>query len=107
MGQSARRAKQGNFYAQANNVVTDAHNNPAQGRYERLTNEEYAEIYSEPMANAQHLGERRNNPLNLEDRGIDWDGRRESDGGRFVEFENPHYGIRAAIRNMNTQASRG
>ncbi|MBU3022882.1 virion protein [Aestuariibacter sp. A3R04] len=45
------------------------------------------------------LGIRNNNPLNLREVGIPWNGKTGENGG-FTTFETPHYGIRAAANNM-------
>jgi hypothetical protein len=54
-------------------------------------------------------GERNNNPCNLRDFGIDWDGLdapRHDDGG-YCRFVSPAAGIRAGARDLNSKWRRG
>ncbi|WP_231100871.1 virion protein [Pseudoalteromonas luteoviolacea] len=56
------------------------------------------------MKDAKPRGIRNNNPLNIET-GEDWLGLTGSDG-RFVIFETPEHGIRAAARILRTYSSK-
>ena len=52
-------------------------------------------------------GIRNNNPLNIRDYGIPWQGWKGTDSTGFVVFETMHDGIRAAARDMKTKRGRG
>lgn len=51
------------------------------------------------------LNERNNNPLNIRDNGINWNGADGASGG-FVSFESPEFGFRAASRILRTYRDR-
>lgn len=48
-------------------------------------------------------GERNNNPLNLEDFGIKWDGMIFPSDGKYIRFITPEKGIRAGARDLHTK----
>lgn len=59
------------------------------------------------MKNDSHLplGIRNNNPGNIENNGIQWQGLADSQSGRFYRFVSPEYGFRAMARIMRTYAT--
>lgn len=59
------------------------------------------------IAHRVPTGIRNNNPLNLREYGIDWDGKIGVDNDGFIIFKTPEHGIRAATRVLNTYNGRG
>lgn len=54
------------------------------------------------MSSNEPLGIRNNNPLNMREVGIPWNGKNGENGG-FTTFETPYYGIRAAANDIKNK----
>jgi hypothetical protein len=58
------------------------------------------------MSKRKTLGVRNNNPLNMREVGIDWNGKTGQNAG-FTTFETPFYGIRAASNDIKNKLVSG
>ena len=56
---------------------------------------------------AEPLGISNNNPLNIERTNIPWEGKVNTNTGRFEQFATPEQGLRAAFKNMHAKRDAG